>query len=119
MAPFLARIAVAGRRVADVLMLLGDMAESEDEHGVAPGTVRAAVAEQLPLLLPLLDAAEPEVRRTGVWALSHTRATALVLPALRSRWEEEAEPLVRAEILSGISRLDPPAGAPPSAPTAP
>lgn len=110
-APFLARIAVAGRQVADVLMLLGDMAESEDEHGVAPGTVRAAVAGQLPLLLPLLDAAEPEVRRTGVWALSHTRATALVLPALRRRWEEEAEPLVRAEILSGISRLDPPAGA--------
>ncbi|MFF3583973.1 hypothetical protein [Streptomyces mirabilis] len=58
-APFLARIAVAGHQVADVLMLLGDMAGSEDEHGVTPGTVRAAVAGQLPLLLPLLDAAEP------------------------------------------------------------
>ncbi|WP_371642594.1 hypothetical protein [Streptomyces mirabilis] len=33
-----------------------------------------------------------------------------MLPALRRRWAEEAEPLVRAEILSGISRLDPPAG---------
>ncbi|MET7980755.1 hypothetical protein ABZW44_49015 [Streptomyces mirabilis] len=87
------------------------MAESEDEHGVTPGTVRAAVAGQLPLLLPLLDAAEPEVRRTAVWAASHTGVTALVLPALRRRWEEEAEPLVRAEVLSGISRLDPPAGA--------
>ncbi len=78
---------------------------------MAPGTVRAAVAGQLPLLLPLLDAAEPEVRRTAAWAVSHTRATALVLPALRRRWAEEAEPLVRAEILSGISRLDPQAGA--------
>lgn len=64
---------MAGRQVADVLMLLGGMAESEDEHGVAPGTVRAAVAGQLPLLLPLLDAAEPEVRRTAAWAVSHTR----------------------------------------------
>ncbi|MFF3583972.1 hypothetical protein [Streptomyces mirabilis] len=43
--------------------------------------------------------------------MSHTGATALVLPALRGRWEEEAEPLVRAEVLSGISRLDPLAGA--------
>jgi hypothetical protein len=45
-----------------------------------------------------------------VWAVSHTRATTLVLPALRGRWEKEAEPLVRSEILAGISRLDPPAG---------
>ncbi|MGW1761044.1 hypothetical protein [Streptomyces mirabilis] len=110
-APFLARIAVAGHHVADVLMLLGGMAESEDEHGVTPGTVRAAVAGQLPLLLPLLDAAGPEVRRTAVWAVSHTGATVLVLPALRRRWEEEAEPLVRAEVLSGISRLGPSTGA--------
>ncbi|MFE0450048.1 hypothetical protein ACFW2D_01880 [Streptomyces sp. NPDC058914] len=110
-APFLARIAAAGHQVADVLMLLGGMAESEDEHGVAPGTVRAAVAGQLPLLLPLLDAADLEIRRTAVWAVSHTRANALLLPALRRRWEEEDEPLVRAEILAGMSRLDPAAGA--------
>ncbi|MFC5143432.1 hypothetical protein [Streptomyces aureoversilis] len=110
-APFLARAAAAGHQVADVLMLLGGMAESEDEHGVAPGTVRAAVAAQLPQLLPLLGAAEPEIRRNAAWAASHTRASALVLPALRRRWEEESEPLVRAEVLAGISRLDPPAGA--------
>ncbi|MGW0580782.1 hypothetical protein ACWD25_33670 [Streptomyces sp. NPDC002920] len=109
--PFLARIVATGPHAADVLMLLGGMAESEDEHGVAPGAVRAAVAGQLPLLLPLLDAAEPEVRRTAVWAVSRTRATALVLPALHRRWEEEAEPLVRSEILAGISRLDPAVGA--------
>ncbi|NYV74293.1 hypothetical protein HW445_08215, partial [Streptomyces sp. UH6] len=33
--PFLARIAAAGHRTADVLALLGGMAESEDEHAVA------------------------------------------------------------------------------------
>lgn len=109
--PFLARIAAVGHRTADVLMLLGGMAESDDEHGVVPGTVRAAVVEQLPLILPLLAATERETRRTAAWAASHTRATARVLPALRTRWNEEPEPSVRAEVLAGISRLDPSAGA--------
>ncbi|MFE5897084.1 hypothetical protein ACFQ67_06640 [Streptomyces sp. NPDC056488] len=106
-APFLAGIAAAGHRTADVLALLGGMAESDDECGVAPGAVRAAVAEQLPLLLPLLTDAGPDVRRTAAWALSHTHAAEAVLPALRARWAEETEPAVRAEVLSGIARLDP------------
>lgn len=105
--PFLAEIAAAGHRTADVLALLGGMAESEDEYGVAPGAVRAAVADRLPLLLPLLASPEPEVRRTAAWAVSHTRATAIALPALRARWNEEPEPSARAEVLAGIARLDP------------
>ncbi|MGW7178351.1 hypothetical protein [Streptomyces xanthophaeus] len=109
--PFLAGIAAAGHRTADVLALLGGMAESEDEYGVAPGAVRAAVTDRLPLLLPLLASPEPEIRRTAAWAVSHTRATAIALPALRARWDEEAEPAARAEVLAGIARLDPQAGA--------
>ncbi|MGW7195635.1 hypothetical protein [Streptomyces chryseus] len=110
-APFLAGIAAAGHRTADVLALLGGMAESEDEYGVAPGAVRAAVADRLPLLLPLLASPEPEVRRTAAWAVSHTRATAIALPALRARWDEEPESTVRAVVLAGIARLDPQGGA--------
>ncbi|MER5812774.1 HEAT repeat domain-containing protein [Streptomyces sp. NPDC002033] len=106
-APFLARIAAAGHHTSDVLGLLGGMAESEDEYGTAPGAVREAVAEQLPLLLPLLRAPEPAVRRTAAWALSHTRAAETVLPALRARWTREAEPGARAEVLAGLARLDP------------
>ncbi|MET8826279.1 hypothetical protein ABZX40_34570 [Streptomyces sp. NPDC004610] len=109
--PFLARIAASGHRTADVLALLGGMAESGDEYGVAPGTVRAAVADQLPLLLPLLASADPEIRRTAAWAASHTRAATTVLPALRARWNEEPESSARAEILAGIARLDPRGGA--------
>ncbi|MGW6866147.1 hypothetical protein [Streptomyces sp. NPDC054901] len=109
--PFLAGIAAAGHRTADVLALLGGMAESEDESGVASGAVRAAVADRLPLLLPLLASSEPEIRRTAAWAVSHTRATAIALPALRTRWDEEAEPSARAEVLAGIARLDPQGGA--------
>ncbi|MFB6518210.1 hypothetical protein [Streptomyces sp. NPDC056401] len=105
--PFLARIAAGGHRPADVLVLLGSLARSEDEHDVAPGAVRAAVVDRLPLLLPLLAAPEGEVRRTAAWAVSHTGAPALVLRALRSRWAEETEPAARAEVLAGIARLDP------------
>ncbi|MFD8205571.1 hypothetical protein ACFV2S_04040 [Streptomyces sp. NPDC059695] len=108
--PFLARIAAAGHRTTDVLGLLGGMAESEDEYGVASGGVRAAVAAQLELLLPLLADAEPEVRRTAAWAVSHTRA-GTVLSVLGIRWAEETEPAVRAEVLAGIARLDPQRGA--------
>ena len=114
--PFLAGIAAAGHRTADVLALLGGMAESDDEHGVAAGAVRAAVVEQLPLLLPLLASPEPEVRRTAAWAVSHTRAPGIVVPRLGTRWEEESEAAVRAEVLAGIARLDPPGGAALAAP---
>ncbi|MFF3617138.1 HEAT repeat domain-containing protein [Streptomyces sp. NPDC002580] len=109
--PFLAGIAVAGHRTADLLALLGALAESQDEWGVATGAVRAAVAGQLPSLLPLLASPDPEVRRTAAWTVSHTRAATLALPALRTRWDEEPEPAVRAEILTGIARLDPEDGA--------
>ncbi|MFF4399494.1 hypothetical protein [Streptomyces sp. NPDC001480] len=109
--PFLAGIAAAGHRTADVLALLGGMAESEDEYGVAPGAVRQAVADQLPSLLPLLASPEPEVRRTAAWTVSHTRATGIALPALRTRWDQEPEPAARAEVLAGIARLDPQDGA--------
>ncbi|MBT2452926.1 hypothetical protein J7F03_39030 [Streptomyces sp. ISL-43] len=98
-------------RTADVLGLLGGMAESRDEHGVAPATVRETVAEQLPLLLPLLAAGEPDIRRTAAWVVSHTRATSRALPALDLRWDGESEPPVRAEVLAGIARLDPQSGA--------
>ncbi|MFJ4097474.1 hypothetical protein ACIPYS_38425 [Kitasatospora sp. NPDC089913] len=108
--PFLAGLAAAGHRSADVLRLLGGMAASEDEHGVEPGTVRAAVAARLPLLLPLLEAAGTDVRRAAAWSVSCTRAR-IALPALHACWEEEPEAAVRAEVLSAIARIDPAAGA--------
>ncbi|GHG18004.1 hypothetical protein [Streptomyces zaomyceticus] len=126
-APFLARVAAAGRSRADLLTLLGGMAESEDEHGVEQGTVRAAVAAQLPLMLPALSAGEPEVRRAAAWAVAHTREARAVLPGLRERWEREPEAPVRGELLGAVSRLAPAEGAalarealaPPGAPPGP
>lgn len=82
------------------------MAESEDEHDMAPEAVRAAAAGQLPLLLPLLDDPDPAVRQAAAWTVSHTRATETALPLLLARWERECAAPVRAELLSGICRLD-------------
>ncbi|WP_406254380.1 hypothetical protein [Streptomyces chartreusis] len=133
--PFLARLAAAGYRSADVLVLLGSIAESEDEYGVPRGACRTAVAAQLPLVLPLLDAGDAQVRQGAAWACGHAAGgsrtwaalegtgpglegtrpvsdgTRPVLEgtwaALERRWVVEGEPLVRAELLAAMVRLDP------------
>ncbi|MFE7441554.1 hypothetical protein ACFU7X_13955, partial [Streptomyces chartreusis] len=147
--PFLARLAAAGYRSADVLVLLGSIAESEDEYGVPRGACRTAVAAQLPLVLPLLDAGDAQVRQGAAWACGHAaggsrtwaalEGTGPVLegtrpvsdgtrpvpegtrpvpegtrpvlegtwPALERRWVVEGEPVVRAELLAAMVRLDP------------
>ncbi|MFB6937851.1 hypothetical protein [Streptomyces chartreusis] len=147
--PFLARLAAAGYRSADVLVLLGSIAESEDEYGVPRGACRAAVAAQLPVVLPLLDAGDAQVRQGAAWVCGHAaggsrtwaapegagpglegtqaalegtrpgsdgtrpvpEGTRPVLEgtwaALERRWVVEVEPLVRAELLAAMVRLDP------------
>lgn len=133
--PFLARLAAAGYRSADVLVLLGSIAESEDEYGVPRGACRTAVAAQLPLVLPLLDAGDAQVRQGAAWACGHAAGgsrtwaalegtgpglegtrpvsdgTRPVLEgtwaALERRWVVEGEPLVRAGLLAAMVRLDP------------
>ncbi|MFF8960185.1 HEAT repeat domain-containing protein [Streptomyces sp. NPDC014894] len=110
--PFLARLAAAGVRSDDLLVLLGGIADSRDEYGLpAPGACRSAVADQLPLILPLFASEDPEVRRAAVWAAGRTGATA-ALPALRRHWDGgREEPAVRAELLAALARIDPSVGA--------
>ncbi|WP_282204870.1 hypothetical protein [Kitasatospora fiedleri] len=105
-APYLARIAASGRRSLDALRLLGCLAESQDECEVAPGAVRAAVAAQLPLLLPLLADQDAAVRQAAGWTVGHTRDTGPALPAVRARLAVETQPVVRAELLTAYGRLD-------------
>ncbi|MCI3221263.1 HEAT repeat domain-containing protein [Streptomyces sp. NP-1717] len=105
--PYPARLAAAGIRPADMLLLLGCIAESEDERSDTPGVCRVAVTAQLPLILPLIEANDTAVRQAAVWAAARTGAAEQVLPALRRRWEGELDPLVRAELLAGTAWLDP------------
>lgn len=103
--PFLAQLAAAGTRTVDLLVLLGGTAESDDAYGLPdPGACRAAVAAQLPLILPLFASPDARVRQAAVWAAGSTGA-ASALPQLRRRWDEEPEPGVRAELLAALVRL--------------
>jgi hypothetical protein len=105
--PYLARLAAAGCRPAMLIALVGGIAASGDEHDVAPGACRSAVAGQVPLLLPLLADADPRVRLYATWALGHTGRVDPVLGALRERGAHEREATVLAEVLTAIVRLDP------------
>ncbi|MCX5409755.1 HEAT repeat domain-containing protein [Streptomyces sp. NBC_00335] len=105
--PYLARIvAAAPPGTAEVLCLLGGLAESDDEWEIAPGAVRAAVAAQIPLLIPLLAHEDVNVRLLTAWTLGHTGDTEAAPVALRSRWTAEADPGVRAELLIALGRVD-------------
>ncbi|MFC8080106.1 hypothetical protein ACFUN8_31780 [Streptomyces sp. NPDC057307] len=105
--PYPARLAAAGVRPADMLLLLGFIAESEDERSDTSGACRAAVTAQLPLILPLIESADTSVRQAAVWAAARTGAVEQVLPVLRRCWEGELDPMVRAEVLAGSVWLDP------------
>ncbi|MEV6394391.1 hypothetical protein AB0M39_06330 [Streptomyces sp. NPDC051907] len=106
--PFLARMAAAGIKSSDLLVLLGSIAETEDEHEVGePGACRSAVAAQLPLMLPMIESEDPEIRRAAAWTAAQTRAAAPVLPVLLRCWTQERTPSVRAELLAGMVHLDP------------
>ncbi|MEU5399891.1 HEAT repeat domain-containing protein [Streptomyces sp. NPDC005963] len=107
--PFLARLAAADVRAAEMLVLLGGIAESEDEFDLpAPGACRAAVVEQLPLVLDLLTSDDAEVRQEAAWAAGRA-GCASALPGLRRLWtdREEKHPGVRVEALAALAQLDP------------
>ncbi|MFI8240467.1 hypothetical protein ACIF83_24830 [Streptomyces sp. NPDC085866] len=107
--PFLARFAAAGVRRANLLGMLGAVAESADEHGLdQPGAARAAVVAQLPLLLPLLSDSGAEVRQCTAWAVAQcgSAAGSAGWAALRQRWEVEADPVVRADVLIACVLVD-------------
>ena len=106
--PFLARMAAAGLAVPDLAHLLGCIAESGD-HGrsATPGGARAEVAAQMGLLAPLLDSPDSQVRMAVAWALAQCGPAAAVFAALRTRWETEEDPPVRAALLRAMSELDP------------
>ncbi|MFD7494313.1 hypothetical protein ACFV8T_18155 [Streptomyces sp. NPDC059832] len=110
--PCLARLAGAGYRTEDLLVLLGGIAEGGADDGDSDeAACRAAVVGQLPLILATVDAEDPGLRRAAVWAAAMTGAADRVLPVLRLRGRTETDPLVRAELLGATAHLDPPGAA--------
>ncbi|MGW3043361.1 HEAT repeat domain-containing protein [Kitasatospora sp. NPDC001159] len=105
--PYLARIAAAAEHgAAEILCLLGGLAESDDEWEIAPDVVRAAVADQIPVLITMLAHQEVDVRSLAAWTLGRTRDAEAAPAALWGRWAAEADPGVRAELLIALGRVD-------------
>ncbi|MFJ7526682.1 HEAT repeat domain-containing protein [Streptomyces griseus] len=132
--PFLARIAAAGIRTVDALLLIGGIAEggADPDPGAASGSdpagtagvresdeaaCRRAVVAQLPLLLASVRHEDRAVRQAAAWAAgwTGTAGAGLAVPALRDRAAVEADPLVRAELLTSLVELDPEGSAPAAA----
>ncbi|WP_405749821.1 hypothetical protein OHA19_08455 [Streptomyces sp. NBC_00012] len=106
--PYLARLAGAGYRTEDLLVLLGGIAECGADDGDSDAAAcRAAVVGELPLILTTVDAEDLGLRRASVWAAAMTGAAERVLPVLHRRWKTETDPLVRAELLGAMAHLDP------------
>ncbi|MEV5201476.1 hypothetical protein [Streptomyces sp. NPDC053720] len=106
--PYLARLAGAGCRTEDLLVLLGGIAEGGADDGDSDeAACRAAVVGELALILTTVDAEDPGLRRAAVWAAAMTGAVEQVLPVLHRCWNTETDPLVRAELLGAMAHLDP------------
>jgi HEAT repeat protein len=108
--PFVAELAVTPgvHHRRQLVSLLGGMADPDDAYGVEVAAVRAAVAAEVPRLLPLLADPDPDVRETTAYALARCPEMAgPVVAAVRERWTVEDAPLVRGSLLAAGGRLDP------------
>jgi HEAT repeat protein len=108
--PFVAELAVTPgvHHRRQLVAMLGGMADPDDAYGVEVAAVRAAVAAEVPRLLPLLADPDPAVRETTAYALARCPEMAgPVMAAVRERWTVEDVPLVRASLLAAGGRLDP------------
>jgi len=80
-----------------------------DGDGQDPGVrgkTRAALAGEITVLAPLLADASDEVRDAAAWALPQSLAADHLIPLLRDRWVQEANPAIAASVLQGLSFLD-------------
>ncbi len=106
---FLARIAASGVASAEILELLG-IAAGNDGADQAPdirGQTRAALAEEIATLGPLLADPSDAVREVAAWALPQSLAVDRLVPLLLERWGNESVPRIAASVLRGLSFLDP------------
>ncbi|MEU5797334.1 hypothetical protein ABZ800_27980 [Streptomyces sp. NPDC047813] len=104
--PFVARLVVAGHRTSALLYFLGRVAAADDDVDIPPGSARESVAEQLPLLLPLLGHRDAEVRQLAVWAVAQCRSPEASWTAMKNRWVVELDPRVKGDLLLGCVLVD-------------
>jgi hypothetical protein len=98
--PFLAGLAADGVHPAELLAMLGVIADSRDPWGLDdPDAARAAVAAYFDALVPLARHPEEAVRSEALTALCAAGPADRTLELLRERWQAESGATMRADVL--------------------
>jgi hypothetical protein len=108
--PFLAELALAAPHCrAELVWMLGQLADPEHAHGDEFPDVRAAVVAQLPVLLALLADGDHEVREAAAYAAAHAGTAA---EQLWERWRAETSEPVQASLALALGLVAPAAAEP-------
>ncbi|MFF0255968.1 hypothetical protein ACFYPW_26115 [Micromonospora zamorensis] len=106
--PFLAELARAaphGR--ANLVWMLGQLADRQHAYGDDFPYVHSAVVAQLPVLLALLEDGDPEVREASAYAVAQAGAAA---EPLWQRWRAEDIERVQASLALALGKITADAG---------
>ncbi|MEU5644780.1 hypothetical protein [Streptomyces milbemycinicus] len=105
--PYLARACAAGIHQETLLELLHSVANGEDQPRNDQDELTAAVAAQVPLLLPLLAHDDEDIRRWLIRIVLLSGRSRESAEAIRARWAEESDPALRSALLSACRIADP------------
>ncbi|WP_344563653.1 hypothetical protein [Streptomyces axinellae] len=105
--PYLARLCAAGVYTETLLELLHSVADGEDQPRGDQDELTAAVATQVPALLPLLAHDDPDIRRLLLRIIGLSGPARAAAEAIRERWPQESDEDLRSELLSACRAADP------------
>ncbi|MFI0734100.1 hypothetical protein ACH4S9_34655 [Streptomyces sp. NPDC021225] len=98
--PYLARACAAGIHQEALLELLHSVARGEDQPRNDQDELTAAVAAQVPLLLPLLAHDDQDIKRWLIRIVLRSGRSPETAEAIRARWAEESDPALCSALLS-------------------
>jgi hypothetical protein len=105
--PFLARLCAAGVFTGELLELLHSVAYGLNQPRDDQDEVVAAVASEVPLLLPRLNDPDEDNRRWTIGIIALSGRSREAAEAIRSRWAQEWDPDLRADMLNACRHADP------------
>ncbi|GAB3835197.1 hypothetical protein [Dactylosporangium cerinum] len=105
--PFLARLCAAGVFVGELLELLHSVAYGLNQPRDDQDALVAAVAAELPLLLPRLDDPDEDNRRWTIGIIALCGRSREAAEAIRGRWTREPDSDLRTEMLNACRHADP------------
>ncbi|MGY0056812.1 hypothetical protein ACWY4P_09635 [Streptomyces sp. LZ34] len=105
--PYLARACAAGIHQETLLELLHSVANGEDQPRNDQDELTAAVAAQVPLLLPLLSHDDEDIKRWLIRIVLLSGRSSESAEAIRARWAQESDPALRSALLSACRIADP------------